>query len=110
MKTVPRFMHGNLRTMRVALEEMNTTDEVRAETGWKFLLLPLYRAPRGGLIPRPKLMSRLELSLQRGLARVVGGKSEVLPPISRVEAQKKTDIGTGHSAPSSAVQNLRRTR
>ena len=66
MKSVPRFMQGPYRiAMRVALQEMNSADEVQVERGWKlFLLLPrllLYRAPRGGLIPRAKLMSRLEL-------------------------------------------------
>ena len=66
MKSVPRFMNGPYKiAMRVALEEMNTIDEVRVERGWKlFLLLPrmlLHRASRGGLIPRPKLMNRLEL-------------------------------------------------
>ena len=79
MKSVPRFMNGPHRiAMRVALD---TTDEVRVERGWKlFLLLPrmlLHRASRGGLIPRPKLMNRLELFKSRGLARVVGGWSEV---------------------------------
>ena len=38
MKTVPRFMHGPYRiAMRVVLEEMNTTDEVQVERGWKFV-------------------------------------------------------------------------
>ena len=50
MKSVPRFMLGPHRiATRVALEDMNTTDEVRVERGWKlFLLFPrslLYRAP-----------------------------------------------------------------
>ena len=64
--SVPRLMQGLYKiAMRVALQEMNSTEEVRVGRGWKlFLLLPrllLYWAPRGGLIPKPKLMSRLEL-------------------------------------------------
>ena len=66
MKSVPRFMNGPYRiAMRVALEENDTTNEVRVERGWKlFFLLPrmlLHRASQGGLMSRPKLMNLLEL-------------------------------------------------
>ena len=95
MNSVPRFMNGLYRIAMQPLEEMNTTDEVRVERGWKlFLLLPrmlLHRASQGGL------MNRLEL-FNRGL-----GEScwrPVWPPSRSVEAQKKPETGTGHSAPS----------
>ena len=67
MKSVPRFLRGPYRTaMRVALEEIREggrrDDMTRQERGWKlFLLLQrmlLHRSPRGGLIPRAKLLDR----------------------------------------------------
>ena len=58
-----RFRSGCRRTdieTRVALEEINVDDVVRQGRGWKlFLLLPrllLHRAPRGGAIPKSKLL------------------------------------------------------
>ena len=66
MKSVPRFLRGPYRNaMRVALGEINVDDAVRQERGWKlFLLLPrmlLHRAPRGGTIPKAKLLGRFDL-------------------------------------------------
>ena len=66
MKSIPRFLRGPYRTaMRVALGEINVDDAVRQERGWKlFLLLPrmlLHRAPRGGTIPKAKLLGRFDL-------------------------------------------------
>ena len=69
LKTVPHFLRGLYRiAMRVLqeIEEGNRGMEpVREERGWKlFLLLPrmmLHRPPRGGLIPRSKLIHRFEL-------------------------------------------------
>ena len=65
MKSVPRFLRGPYCiSMRVALEEINVDDVVRQERGWKlFLLLPrllLHRAPRGGTIPKSKLLGRFD--------------------------------------------------
>ena len=73
MKSVPRFLRGPYRTaMRVALEEIREggrrDDVTRQERGWKlFLLLPrmlLHRSPRGGLIPRAKLLDRFEMFIR----------------------------------------------
>ena len=66
MKSVPRFLRGPYRiAMRVALEEIESVDDTRRELGWKlFLLLPrllLHRSPRGGTIPRSKLLKRFDL-------------------------------------------------
>ena len=66
MKSVPRFLRGPYRiAMRVALEEIESADDTRRERGWKlFLLLPrllLHRSPRGGTIPRSKLLKRFDL-------------------------------------------------
>ena len=51
--------------MRVALEEVIVDNPTRRERGWKlFMMLPrmlLHRAPRGGLIPRHKLVHRFEM-------------------------------------------------
>ena len=72
MKSVPRFMNGPYRiAMRVALEEMNTIDEVRVDqnvaasgiTGWTD--------------PETQVDESVGVVQQRGLARVIGGKSEV---------------------------------
>ena len=69
MKTVPPFLKGPYRiAMRGALQEIGEGSRgiefVREERGWKlFLLLPrmmLHRPPRGGLIPRSKLIHRFE--------------------------------------------------
>ena len=97
MKSVPRFMNGHYRiAMRVALEEMNTTDEVRVERGWKlFLLLPrmlLHRASRGGLIPRPKLMNRLDL-FNRGVWRLLeaGRKCSHQAAVSRRRKNRRPE-------------------
>ena len=63
MKSVPRFLRGPYRI--VALEEIESADDTRRELGWKlFLLLPrllLHRSPRGGTIPRSKLLKRFDL-------------------------------------------------
>ena len=70
LKTFPHFLKGPYRiAMRVALQEIEEgsrgVEPVREERGWKlFLLLPrmmLHRPPRGGLIPRSKLIHRFEL-------------------------------------------------
>ena len=69
MKSVPRFLRGPYRiAMRVALEEIESADDIWRERGWKlfllFLLLPrllLHRSPRGGTIPRSKLFRRFDL-------------------------------------------------
>ena len=66
MKNVPRFLKGPFRNaLRVALEEATSVQE-REEPGWKlFILLPrmlLHRQPRGGLIPKEKLVQRFEAS------------------------------------------------
>ena len=59
VRTVPHH------AIRVALGEINVDDAVREERGWKlFLLLPrmlLHRAPRGGTIPKAKLLGRFNL-------------------------------------------------
>ena len=65
MKNVPRFLKGPFRNvLRVALEEATSVQECRQERGWKlFILLPrmlLHRQPRGGLIPKEKLVQRFE--------------------------------------------------
>ena len=66
MKSVPRFLRGPYRiAMRVALEEIESANNTRRELGWKlFLLLPrllLHRSPRGGTIPRSKLLKQFDL-------------------------------------------------
>ena len=69
MKSVPHFVKGPFRNaLKLALEEASTQDEVRQVRGWKLLmLLPrmvLHRGPRGGLVPKSKLVERLELFSQ----------------------------------------------
>ena len=50
--------------MRVVLEEIESADDIQRERGWKlFLLLPrllLHPSPRGGTIPRSKLLKRID--------------------------------------------------
>ena len=88
----PRFLRSPYRiAMRVALEEIvagyRSHNMTRQERGWKlFLLLPrmlLHRGPRGGGIPRPKLLERFEMFV-RGqwdnlleASRVCGDKAAV---------------------------------
>ena len=53
--------------MKLALEEASARDEVCQVRGWKLLLLPrmvLHRGPRGGLVPKSKLVERFELFSQ----------------------------------------------
>ena len=69
MQNVPRFLRGAFRNaVRVALDEIkagsSVNDARRQERGWKlFMLIPrmlLHRRPRGGTIPREKLVQRFE--------------------------------------------------
>ena len=70
MKSVPRFLQGPYRiVMRCALEEMlagaRGHNVEREENGWRLLmLLPrmlLHRPPRGGGIPKHKLLERSDM-------------------------------------------------
>ena len=110
MKSVPRFMQGPYRiAMRVVLEELNSIEEVRVEKGWKlFLLLPrllLFQAPRDGLIPRPKLMSRLEL-FNRGCWRELLEASRSFCHQATVLRCRETGDRKMTLCDDSAVQNL----
>ena len=65
MKSVPRFLRSPYRiAMRVALGGMVAGYRVhnltRQERGWKFPRMLLHRGPKGGGIPRPKLLERFE--------------------------------------------------
>ena len=65
MKTVPHFLRGAFRNaMRIAMEEATHAQAGQHERGWKlFMLLPrmlLHRPPRGGNIPKNKLVSRFD--------------------------------------------------
>ena len=70
MKSPPAFVKGVYRAgLRVALREIlqgrEHSDDARSVRGWKlFLLLPrmlLFRPPRGGLIPKQRLLDRFQL-------------------------------------------------
>ena len=67
MKSPPKFVRGAYRAaMRIALEEIvfghQAQNEDRQSRGWKlFVLLPrmlLFRPPRGGLIPKQRVLDR----------------------------------------------------
>ena len=65
MKSIPHFLRGPFRNaLLMALEEVCAVEGIRRERGWKlFLLLPrllLHRPPRGGTIPKHKLVARFE--------------------------------------------------
>ena len=81
MKSVARFMNGRYRiAVRVVVEEMNTTDEVRVEKVEVVPPLPQIVAVSGitGWIdPETQVDESVGVVQQKGLARVVGGKSEV---------------------------------
>ena len=82
MKNVPRFLKGPFRNaLRVALEEATSEQACRQERGWKlFILLPrmlLHRQPRGGLIPKEKLVQRFEAFGRGEWAISDRGKQEV---------------------------------
>ena len=70
MRSVPHVLKGAFRmALRVAFQEIfdgtEANNEARVVRGWKlFLLLPrmlLFRPPRGGVVPRKKLESRIRL-------------------------------------------------
>ena len=70
MKSPPKFVRGAYcSAMRIALQEIVEGSEAQNEErqcrGWKlFLLLPrmlLFRPPRGGLIPKPRLLDRFAM-------------------------------------------------
>ena len=70
MKSPPAFVKGAYRAgLRIALKEIiqgiERGDEVRSWRGWKlFLLVPrmlLFRPPRGGLIPKQRLLDRFQM-------------------------------------------------
>ena len=82
MNDVPNFLKGPFRNaLRVALEEATSVQESRQERGWKlFIILPrtlLHRRPRGGLIPKEKLVQRFEAFGRGEWANVDRGKQEV---------------------------------
>ena len=65
MRSVPHFLQGPFRNaMLMALEEACHPEGLRKERGWKlFMLLPrllLHKPPRGGNVPRHKLITRFE--------------------------------------------------
>ena len=65
MQSIPFFLRGPFRNaMLMALEEISARDEVSRTRGWKlFLLLPrllLQKPPRGGSIPKHRLVARFE--------------------------------------------------
>ena len=61
-----------------------------------------------GLIdPETQVHEFVGVVQQKRLARLSGGKSEVWPSSSNVEAQKKQETGTGHSAPSQPCRIFR---
>ena len=69
MRSVPHVLKGAFRmALRVAFQEIfdgtEANSEARVVRGWKlFLLLPrmlLFRPPRGGVVPRKKLESRIK--------------------------------------------------
>ena len=70
MRSSPHVLKGAFRmALRVAFQEifdgMEANNEVRVVRGWKILLLLprmlLFRPPRGGVVPRKKLESRIRL-------------------------------------------------
>ena len=70
MRSVPHVLKGVFRmALRVAFQEIfdgtEANNEARVVRGWKlFLLLPrmlLFKPPRGGVVPRKKLESRIRL-------------------------------------------------
>ena len=79
--------------MRVALQEIvegsRGMEPVREERGWKlFLLLPrmmLHRPPRGGLIPRSKLIHRFELFVSGRWTELLVASEACLPASSHVQ-------------------------
>ena len=63
---MPMFLKGPFRNvLKFALEKASAQEDARQVGGWKLLvLLPrmlLHRGPRGGLVPKSKLVQRFQL-------------------------------------------------
>ena len=65
MKSIPHWLKGPFRNaLKLAMEEAIRRGVLHQERGWKlFLLIPrllLHRPPRGGLVPKSKLVQRFD--------------------------------------------------
>ena len=65
MKSIPHWLKGPFRNaLKLAMEEAIRPGVLHQERGWKlFLLIPrllLHRPPRGGLVPKSKLVQRFD--------------------------------------------------
>ena len=65
MKSIPQWLKGPFRNaLKMAMEEAIRPGVLHQERGWKlFLLIPrllLHRPPRGGLVPKSKLVQRFD--------------------------------------------------
>ena len=76
MKSIPHWLKGPFRNaLKMAMEEAIRPGVLHQERGWKlFLLIPrllLHRPPRGGLVPKSKLVQRFDDFAKERLGEVV---------------------------------------
>ena len=105
MKSVPFVMRGAFRrALRLAMDEVlegwESHSVLRQERGWKlFLLIPrmlLSRPPRGGLIPRNKLESRLAAFAADHWIELINASGEMSWKAKGGHGSKKSEAGVRH--------------
>ena len=92
MRSVPHFLQGPFRNaLLMALEEACHPERLRRERGWKLLmLLPrllFHKRPRGGIVPKHKLVTRFEQFAQGQLGSLIRDSTEACEIASRNRAR-----------------------